>query len=49
MSSVCCSTKNGFRELRPFLYLEFTWRKIPGTKDSFALGEKVEIGVCLLY
>lgn len=30
-------------------HLEFTWKKTPGTKDCFALGRKVEIGVLLMY
>lgn len=48
MLSVCCSTKDGFQELRLILYLEFTSKKIPGTKDCFTLGEEVEIGVFLM-
>lgn len=47
--SVCYSTKNGFQEFCLFLYLEFTRKKIPGTKDCFTLGEKAEIGVFLTY
>lgn len=49
MISVRYSAKNGFWELCLFSYLEFTWKKTPGSKDCFAVGGKVEISVFLTY